>query len=200
MLDANVSALRQAAFDKELQYRADIDSRLAATRERHIDEMAALALAERVAQLKEERRDPAEIRSMRTAAKTLAAGNCVGQAKALRGAARRAGNEGLRVRSEAVAARFERLADRAGWRQIEEFDLMQAEFAATITEMDTAVEDGESAQNRKAAVYIKDQLRRAVAEATEHVTRPKQRAKIAAELAAAVANYLKEKQREELLK
>jgi hypothetical protein len=198
-LDANVGELSQAAFDRELQYRADVDSILAATRERHIDEMAALALAEGVAQLKEEQRDPADIRAMRTAAKRLAASDLVGHANALKDEAARAADDGLRARSEAVAAGFRLRAEHAGRRQAAELEAMQAEFAAGITEIDRAVEEGERAQNKKAVVYIKGQLRRAVAEATEHVTRPNQRAKIAAELAAAVASCLRERQREALL-
>jgi hypothetical protein len=198
-LDANICELRQAAFDRELQYRVDVDSILAVTRERHIDEMAALAFAEQVAQLKEEQRDPADIRAMRTAAKRLAASDHIGHANELKGTAARAADDGLRARSEAVAAGFRLRAERTARRQTAELEAMQVQLAARITEMDRSVEEGERAQNKKAVVYIKDQLRRAVAEATEHVTRPNQRVKIAAELAAAVASCLKERQREALM-
>jgi hypothetical protein len=200
MLDAHLESLRREMFDQELQYRRDIGGLVAATRERQIDEMTALAVSKRVALLKEDRRAASQVRVLLRAAKIFAASDEVGSANALKSAAQVADKDGLQGRIDAIVARYDKLEQQQRTRHLNEWDVLQMEFGARIADIDRMTQQRTDAEHKKTTVYIQDQLRRAIAEATGLITKPNQRIRIAGELSDGVASHLIAKQKEFLLK
>jgi Tfp pilus assembly protein PilE len=130
---------------------------------------------------------------------SLAADDDVDAAKQTKLAAIRSRKQDLERRLGAVRASFARLFQQAHKRQLAELMALQEEFRKRIEGIARAGEERVSAEQKKTAVFVQTQLRRAISEAADRVMRQAQRPRVATELAECVTTFLGERNREFLL-
>jgi hypothetical protein len=198
-LDSNLADVRRETTDAEIAFRSDAEVLYSDLKEHHVEELTSLFEREHIATLKEEQRNSAEFRALTAQAMSFAAGDDVEAARQTKLAADRSRDEGLARRLTAVRASFARLFKQAHKRQLGELMALQEEFRKRIEGIARAGDERVGAEQRKTAVFMETQLRRAISDAADHIMKQSERSRIATELGKCMTTFLRERNREFLM-
>jgi hypothetical protein len=164
------------------EYRVEVDAVFLNTQQKHIEEMAEIEERRLIDVLHEEHRGTANYRMATREARRLAKGDRVVAAIEMKELAEKTLEKEREERVFEVNRRYRTIIQTVTDRQMKELSIIEKELNKQLKENRRIKENVKKGIQQRTAVFIKNELRRAIAAACERLTKLNLRARVIAEL------------------
>jgi hypothetical protein len=168
-LDSQIAAIDDEMDELEFTYRAEVDELFESMKQDHIAQLAKIEYDRSVEALLAEKRISGARRNLAKVTRTLGATDDIELARRVMREAEAAKESEGKSAMEKVQKKFNTLRDQKLGEQLQAIERLQASFNAKLDKKDRLKATKQAAAIHRAAVYVKFELRRAFAGASEHL-------------------------------
>jgi hypothetical protein len=198
--DLNLLEVDEEAEDRELKIRQECELVFRDMQKRHIDELTAIETEREIARLRERSRESADVKSLLDASQRLATVDDVKGAKSLKSEADALKDQQYHQRMEVINGKFDRLIKQAIRKQSSELEGLQRKLDALLEEAESIHESEKIDQQKKAGVYIRFSLHKAITDAAFQLEKKDKRVMVSTELTSFLKKLLKDEKKGFLLR